>query len=259
MKFDCEFLTGRKPLFVFLTILVVAVTVWVVVDTKNRLNESTNMMTVSGTSEVYAKPDLALANFSVISESKTVAGAMTDNTDKMNAVIAFIKSKGVEDKDLKTASFYISPRYEWYDSTNCPLYYSSCRQGERVLVGYDVNQSLQVKIRDLAKVGDIIEGATLAGANQMSDLQFTIENEDTLKEQARTQAILEAKTKAKTLAKDLGVKLVKIVSFSENGVTPIYYSAPKATEAMGMGGAAPDIQTGENKISTTVSITYQIR
>jgi hypothetical protein len=259
MKFNCEFFTSPKPLFSFLTIFCVALIVWVAVDIDNRLGQSDNLMTVSGTSEVYAKPDLALATFSVVSEAKTVAQAMTDNTGKMNAVIAFVKGQGVEEKDLKTTNFNIYPRYEYRDSGTCSIYSSYCPSGERVLVGYEVNQSLQVKMRDLTKIGAIVQGATTAGANQMSDLQFTMDNEDALKDQARTQAIAEAKAKAKTLAKELRVRLVKVVSFSENGYTPVYYPSAVKSEELDRGGVVPDVQVGENKISSTVSITYKIR
>lgn len=235
-------------------VLLVALTVWVGVDVFNKINTinnvpATNTITVSATSEVYAKPDLALNVFSVLSEAKTVGGAMQDNTTKMNTIIAFVKSQGVEDKDIKTINFNVSPRYEWDDEWR-----------NRTLVGYEISQSLQVKMRDLTKVGDIIEGVANAGANQIGDLQFTIDNEDALKEEARNSAIEEAKNNAKKLAEKLGIKLVKIISFSEGGYSPIpYYTATAMKEVSGMGVATPDIQTGENKISVTVSLIYQIK
>lgn len=231
----------------------VAVFFSTVIDIKDKLTETKNTITVSDTGTIYAKPDLAIASFSVVVESKTVAEAMSENTKKMNAVISFMKEQGVEDKDLKTTNFNISPRYEWYDSTQ---YYPS---GRRVLAGYDVTQTLQVKIRDLEKVGSILEGGTSAGANEVSDLQFTIDNEDTLKTQARTEAINKAKAKAEELAKELGINLVRISNFSESGVLPYFYSMKEAAPAgMGGGETAASIQTGENKIEVTVNITYEI-
>jgi len=237
---------------VLITVVVVLsafLVVWLGTDINNKLSKSENVITVSASSEVYAKPDLALTVFSVVSEAKTVGEAVQDNAAKMNAVIASVKSQGVEDKDLKTTNFNISPRYEWDKEWR-----------NRTLVGYEVNQSLQVKMRDLTKVGDIIQGASSAGANELGDLQFTIDNEDLLKEEARNKAIEEAKSKAKALSEKLGIKLVKIISFSESGDYPVPYYAASAKEVSGMGGAvAPDIQTGENKISSTVSLTYQIK
>jgi len=132
--------------------------------------ETPNTISFTGTSEVFVKPDLATITFSVQNEAKTVAEAMAENTQRMNAVIDSVKSQGVEDRDLKTASFNISPRYEWRKDGE-----------ERILVGYDVYQSLQVKIRNLEKVGLVIQSATEMGANDASGLQFTVENEDTMK------------------------------------------------------------------------------
>ena len=139
---------------------------------------------------------------------------MSENTKNMNAVIDSVKKQGVEEKDLKTTGFYISPRYEWYEAGTC---IPACPNGKRVLVGYEITQSLEVKIRDLSKIGEIIQEATNSGANQVGDLQFTIDKEDELKAQARKDAIDEAKNKAKELASQLGVKLVRITNFSEGG------------------------------------------
>lgn len=218
--------------------------------------ENRNTITISDTGEVYAKPDLALTTFSVITEAKTVSGAMADNTERMNAVINFVKNQGVEDKDLKTTSFNIYPRYEWRKGVGIPPYPP---EGRRVLVGYEVRQSLQVKIRDMAKIGPIIEGATANGANQVGDLQFTIDKQDKLKAQARKQAIDKAKTKAKDLASQLGVNLVRITNFSESSVIPFpRYDLRFEEVGMGGGAEAPQIETGENKITVTVTIVYEI-
>lgn len=216
---------------------------------------SNNSITLTGTGEIYAKPDLAITSFSVITEAKTVAEAISENTKKMNAVIAAVKNQGVEEKDLKTINFSISPHYDYYDANK--IYISG---GTRVLSGYDVTQSLQVKIRDLTKVGNIIQAAVDSGSNETSDLQFTIDNQDALEKQAREDAIKKAKAKAEELAGQLGIKLVKIISFSENNYIP-YYAMEKASVSSGIGGGGvtpPQIQTGENKIQVTVSITYEI-
>lgn len=230
------------------TVLLVSLIVWVGVDVNDKIKQGEDTISVTATGEVYAKPDLVLTSFSVLTEAKTVIEALSANTEKMNAIIAFIKSENVADKDIKTVGFNISPRYEWYDKGT-----------RRVLVGYDVQQTLQVKIRDLAKIGSIIQGATDQGANQVSDLQFTIDNEDELQAQARTQAITEAKAKAKELTSQLGVSLGKVVQFSEGGISPVYYMAEATTKGIGGGGVpAPQIETGENKIAVTVYITYKI-
>jgi hypothetical protein len=157
--------------------------------------ETKNTISVTGTGKIYAKPDLVIVNFSVVTEKKTVPEAMKENTKSMNEIIAFLKGLGIEEKDLKTISFNISPRYEYRKGTEVYTYYYP--EGKRVLAGYDVTQTLEVKIRNMEKIGEAIEGATDKGANQVSDLQFTIDKEEDFKKQAREEAIKEAKDKAK--------------------------------------------------------------
>lgn len=222
------------------------------IDVKNTIN-------ITGTGEAYAKPDLAIVDFSVVNTGTTVDAALTKNTQAMNKVIEYIKSQGVEDKDLKTTSFNIYPQYE-YQRVQIEIY--PYPPGKRVLTGYEVSQQLQVKIRDLAKVGNIIQGAASNGANQIGDLQFTIDKLEDIQKQAREDAINEAKDKANILASQLGVKIVGVVNFSENGYVPYYQEKRLDTMAVGSPGSpapSPNIQTGENKITSTVTITYEIQ
>lgn len=257
MKFSTDFLkttakdllSGAKILLVLLCLLLTALVISIIVDINDKVTQSENTIAVSATSEVYAAPDLVLASFSVVTEADTVNEALAENTAKMNAVIAFVKGEGVADKDVKTTGFSIYPRYEWDDNGR-----------NRTLVGYEIYQTLQVKIRDLDQVGNIVQGAADEGANQISNLQFTIENEDELKNQAREQAIDEAKEKAKTLASQLGMSLGEVVGFNESGAVPLWksYAVPEA--AMGGVGGGGDIQfeSGENMITVSVTITYEI-
>lgn len=252
---------------VFVVLLLASLIVWVNVDMSNKVKErgyigqeisSKNTISVSGVGEIYAKPDLAVTNFSVVTEGARVVDSMTENTKKMNRIIGVLKSLGVEEKDLKTVGFNVYPRYEWHNREVGGFY----QQGERVLVGYEVNQSLQVKIRDMEKIGEIIESATGAGATNVGGLQFTIDDEEGLKKDAREQAIVKAKDKAKELASQLGVSLVRITSFNESGVSPRYYGLEKtfmADSEMGVGGGVAQIETGENKIEVNVNIVYEIK
>lgn len=231
--------------------------VWLGADIKNKIGESPevkNAITISASGEVFAKPDLAITNFSVITEAKTVGEALAENTQKMNAVISSLEGEGAADKDLKTTSFNIFPRYE-FQKVETEIY--PFPPGKRVLVGYEVSQSLQAKIRDLTKVGQIIEKAAAAGANQIGDLQFTIDKEDELKAQARKQAIEKAKVKARELTDSLGVRLGRITSFQESQFGPIFFGLKEMMPTPAPG--VPQIETGENKIEVAVTITYEIK
>jgi hypothetical protein len=221
------------------------------INEKNQTSEN-QMITVSGTGEVYASPDVGLINVSVRTESRDVATATNENTTKMNEVLSFIKSQNVQENDIKTTGFNINPVYAWEDKT-----------GKRTLTGYEVTQTINVKIRDLTKVGAIISGATEKGANDVSSLSFIVDDDEKIKEAAKALAITNAKEKAKNLEAALGVKMVKIINFSESTYNPTYNSydySYKTLEVSSAGGiAAPSIQTGQNKITSTVTITYAIK
>lgn len=231
-----------------LIVFLLTATVYLVFGISNKIKqgryigqeiESRNTITVSDSGEIYADPDLAIIDLSVISEAETVTEAMNQNTDKMDAIVAVIKGHGVSSDDLKTTNFSIHPRYEYRSDE------------KRTLVGYEIHQTLQVKIRDLQKTSPIIQAATDAGVNQVGNLQFTIDQQDDLKKQAREMAIEKAKIKARELAGQLGVRLIRITSFNEGVGVSIYQE-----KAYGIGGGS--IESGQNKIETTVSITYEI-
>jgi len=250
----------------FLTVIIfffIFVTVFVTVNIINEIKrgkyigqeiEKQNTISVSASGEIYVKPDLAKVTFTVTNEAKTVTEAMEENTKRMNDVIKYVKEEGVREEDLKTTSFNIYPRYEYIRDWEIEIYPPPT--GKRVLVGYQITQSLQVKIRDMTKIGSIIQAATESGANEMSNLVFVVDKQDEIKKQARTQAITEAKEKADELASQLGVELVRIINFQESGTFPRFYEYDKA---FGLGGEeAPQIETGQNLISVTVTITYEI-
>lgn len=216
---------------------------------------SADTITVSGTGEVLATPDIATFDFTVSQEAMTVADAQKKATDSSNAILAYIKKAGVEDKDVKTLSYTIYPRYDYVGGT----VYSS---GKQVLAAYVVSQTVEVKVRKLDQAGDLLTGIGGLGATNLSGLTFSVDKEKDLQNQARDKAIIDAKAQAQSLAKSLGVSLVRIVSFNEsnnNYPRPVYYAK---MDSVGMGTSAvstPQLPTGENKISSDVTITYEIR
>jgi hypothetical protein len=268
-----------KAVGVILGVLLAVLAVYVAVLAVNAImaskyigRESANQATISvaGTGDVSIKPDLAAMDFSVVSEAKTVADATADNNAKMNAIIDVAKSLGVDQKDLQTAGYSVNPRYDYVrqevsapssvpgGAATSDLIYPS---GKRILSGYDVTQTLTVKMRGemMNKIGQIIEEATAAGANQVGDLQFTVDDPDAVQAQAREIAIKDAKSKAEILAKQLNVKLVRITGYSDGGgYYPIAYAGKGVAMDTAQGVPAPNIQTGENKITVSVNINYEI-
>ncbi|OGZ04441.1 MAG: hypothetical protein A2648_01725 [Candidatus Lloydbacteria bacterium RIFCSPHIGHO2_01_FULL_41_20] len=223
---------------------------------------SSNVISINGQGEVFAVPDIANITFSIREEGKSVADTQKKVSAKIDDALDFLKSSGVEDKDIKTVSYNAYPKYEYQSGGASPAIYPP-QPGKQVLVGYEVSQSISVKVRDTNKVGAILEGIAKAGISEISGPDFSIDDDESLKSEARKKAIDDAKSKAQILADDLGVKLVRIVTFSEGGNYPIYYA--KAEMSYGMGGATesraptPSLPGGENKIISNVTVTYEIR
>lgn len=237
-------------LLIFVLMIMVIAFLGASINEKSQVSES-QVITVSGTGEVYATPDVGLIDISVKTEGKDVATATNESSVKMNDIISFIKISSVEDKDIKTTGFNINPIYSWEDKT-----------GKRTLTGYEVTQTVNVKIRDLTKVGSIISGATEKGANDIGSLSFIVDDDEQIKEDAKNLAIKDAQAKAKNLEKALGVKMVKIINFSESSYNPIYNeitSSYKMLDSAGSGVSIPTISAGQNKITSTVTITYAIK
>jgi uncharacterized protein YggE len=232
---------------------------------------ATNTINVSGHGEVLAVPDIATFTFSVVSDKSTVADAQADATAKANAITDYLTGAGISKNDIQTTDYSVSPQYD-YQTAVCPqpaIYNSSgagsaiyCPPGKQVLKGYEVRQTTTVKVRDTSKAGDLLTGVGGKGATEVSGLTFTFDNPDAVQAQARDKAIADAKQKAQALAQQLGVSLVRIVSYNESGAapSPIYYD--KAV-TMGAGAASapasPVISTGQNKVTSDVSVTYEIR
>jgi uncharacterized protein YggE len=218
-----------------------------------------NTISVTGDGEVFATPDIATFTWSVTETGANVKDAQTKATTKVNAALESLKQNGIEEKDIKTVNFNANPKYEFTQSV-CTSF--SCPPSKQTLVGYEVTQSVSVKVRAVDNAGKVIDGVTSAGVSEVSSLSFTVDDQDALIAQARGEAIKKAKAKAKVLAKDLDVDLVRIVSFSDgNGYpTPIMYKMDAMTLQAGReASVAPSLPTGENKITSNVTITYEVR
>lgn len=223
-------------------------------------------ISVSGEGEQFAKPDIATLSFTVRDTQKVVVDAQGAVTKKTDAALAALKALGINKKDIKTTSYNINPHYEWNQGV-CPLSISEggvaypCPPGKQVLTGYEVSQSVEVKVRAIDTTGAVLGKLGDLGIIEVGQVAFSIENEDKIKADARAEAITKAQDQAKTLAKQLGVSLARIVSFSESsgGIIPYYMKADSVGTGMATPSAAPSVPTGENRIVSNVTIVYEIR
>lgn len=216
---------------------------------------------VRGEGEVFAKPDIGSFSFSVRAEGVDAAEAQSKSAESINGILAYLKEAGVEDKDVKTTNYNLYPTYNYGEERVC-AWGQYCPPVDPLIDGYEVSQTVTVKVRDLDKSGDLISGVGGKGATDISGLSFTIDDESELKAEAREKAIAAAKKKGVELAKDLDVRIVRMVGFyeEENYPSPYYggYGMEMAMSKDSM-GPSPEMPTGENTIKSTVNITYEIK
>jgi uncharacterized protein YggE len=220
---------------------------------------ATNTITVDGIGDVSAPPDIATFTVTVQDEQKDAKTAQANVTKAGNSIVAYLRDAGIPDKDVQASNVSVYPQYDWVQGA-CPM--GSYCPGKQQLRGYQANETFTVKVRDLGKVGDIASGVVSHGATQVDGPNFSVDEPDALQAQARDEAITDARAKAEQLAKALGVQLVRVVGFSDGGgVRPMMYAAKAMAMDSAAGEAAPSpiLPTGENKVSASVSVTYEIR
>ncbi len=218
-----------------------------------------NSIVVSGKGEAISIPNIATFSFTVNETAKTVKEAQDKASIKTNKALDEVRAKGVDNKDIKTLSYSINPKYE-YNQGICNQF--GCPNGKSVLIGYDVSQSIQVKVREIAKAGEIFDTLGTAGIENVNGLSFSIDDIDTVKAAARADAIANAEAKAEKIAKELGVRLVRVISFydSSDDMSPMYAREMVSVDMMSVkASVAPSIPTGEQKVTASVSISYEIR
>jgi hypothetical protein len=216
----------------------------------------------TGEGEVYAIPDIATFSFTVTETSESVASAQEVLNEKVAKAIDVVKSAGVEEKDIKTTSYNVYPKYEWQQIYCITV---PCSPGKNKLIGYEVSQSVTVKVRDTSKLGDLVSNIGAVNVSNISGVEFTVDKKEEKVAEAREQAIKKAKEQAKILSKQLGVKLGDILYFTESGnyMPEPYYAYGKGGAEMDMvssvAQARAEIPQGETKITSQVTITYEVK
>lgn len=218
-------------------------------------------LSVSGEGKIAARPDTAIFTAGVLTQAKKVGEAQAENSRRSNAVIGFLKKQGVEEKDIKTVGYGINPQYQYFDAPPCSSFPCPPHRPPEI-VGYEVRHSIEVKVRDLGRADELLEGVVSAGANEVGSIDFRVDNDEAVKAEARKKAIEDAEHKASKLARDLDVRLGRIVEFSESG--PGFPILARALQAKGGFGGdiapeAPEVEPGEQEIRVVVTVTYEFR
>ena len=229
-------------------------------DSVNHPNGQVASISISGDGEVTAVPDIATVTFTVRESAKTVPEAQKLAEAKITKGLSSLETLGVDKKDTKTLSYMVNPKYESQQTGYCNGYV--CPPTKTVVTGYEVTESVVVKVRKVDQAGEVIGLLGKANITEISGPEFTVDDMDKLKAEAKAIAIKEAKEKAEVEAKALGVSLGAIISFSEDGGG--YYPTPMMSfrvDAASVNGAESKVSLpqGENVIKSRVTITYTLK
>lgn len=258
-----------------LAILCIAVSSLWYVNAFSRNSEPTSFrsFSVAGTGKATAIPDVSRFTAQVITEGDTNLGTSQEkNTEKVNAVIAFIKTNGIEPKDIKTQNYSVNPRYQYFDCSRSPSPVDNtgvqtvkpCPPPQ--IVGYTVDQTIAVTVREknFGAIGELLSGVVQKGANSVSQLSFEVDDPTAVQGEARAQAIAKAKAKAVSMAQAGGFTLGRLLSIDEGSSPAPYYnsyaaSAPTAFASEGRVAATPTIEPGSQDVTVDVTLKYEIQ
>lgn len=204
-------------------------------------------ITVSATGYVSAAPDQATISTGVTTDGKTAREAMTKNSEAMKKVIAELKAQAIEAKDIQTTQFNVEPIHVYPKEGQPP-----------VVSGYRVTNMVGVRVRDLDKLGAVLDQLVTSGANQMHGISFEVSKAETLKDDARKAAIENALRRAKLLATAAGADVGDVMQIAEDvnehGPRPVMFARAKA-----MAAEAAPVERGEQQLESRVTVTWKLK
>ena len=206
---------------------------------------------VTGQGEAAVAPDMAILSLSVMREAETAREALDQANEAMGEVIEAMRGEGVEGRDLQTSGLSIEPRYVYPERAG--------EEGPRI-VGYQVSNTLTVRVRDIERVGEVLDLSVTLGVNQGGSIVLTNDDPAAALEDARTAAVANAKSKAETLAEAAGVRLGRVMSISEQtrGAEPRPMAAPQMAMRVAAEDASVPIEAGENTYHVHVNVSFEI-
>jgi len=206
------------------------------------------MLTVNADGKTKIAPDVATINIGVVTQGATADAAVAANTAKMNAAMAALKKQGIADKDIQTSNLSVNPQYQY-------------NQGEQPKVtGYEANNTVTVKVRDLKKVGKAVDAVVAVGSNQINGISFGLDDDTKALDAARADAVKNGRARAEIYAAAAGLKVQRIVAITEGGA----YAPPMPMPMVAMAraekmDAAPPVSPGELNLTASVSITFLLK
>lgn len=228
------------------TVLLAAVFLLVALASPLRAEEKPmdRLITVSAAGYAYAEPDRATVSAGVAAEADTAAAALSANTELMQKVVAGLKESGIDAKDIQTSNFNVEPRY------------SNPREGAPPTIdGYRVSNQVTVLVRDLKALGGLLDKLVSLGANQVSGLSFEVSKAETLKDEARKEAVANARRRAELLAAAAGAEIGEVVTIAED----VGYGGPRPMAMRAAKAESVPIEAGTETLEARVTVTWKLK
>ncbi|MET0182351.1 MAG: SIMPL domain-containing protein [Caulobacterales bacterium] len=205
------------------------------------------MLSISAEGKSTARPDMGTINLGVQTDGATAAAALAENSRRMNALIAALRRAGVAERDIQTSNISVNPQYVYEE-----------RQPPR-LTGYQASNTVTAKVRNIDRIGAVIDAAVAAGGNTVNGVSFSHQNPDAQLDAARTDAIEEARRRAGIYARAVGMSVGRIVSISEGGGYSPPIPMPMYARADVANAAAPPVAPGEIDTTINVAVVFELR
>ena len=214
-------------------------------------------LSVRGVGKISARPDSVHIQVGVSTEAPTALAALAANNESMNRLFQIVKEKGIAEKDLQTSNIQVMPQY-----SQPPIPQPGQIQREFIpkIIGYRVDNQVAIRARDISKLGPLLDAVVEGGANQINGINFRIDDTEKLLVEARKEAMADAKAKANLLAGEAGVVVGAPLKIEEEGGgRPMMDSIATGGRMMKMAGAVMPVAAGEQELSVTVSVVYELK
>ena len=231
------------------------------------LGPNSALLSLTAEGQSRRTPDLAIFHAGVVTQGRTAAEAMSENSRRMDAVIAALRRAGIAERDIQTSAINLQPRYS-NPELEAQLRARQMREPyvpppeprAPTIIGYEAHNNVQVRVRRLGEMGQIIDTLIEAGANQVNGPSFTVDEPSAALDEARVEAVANARRRAEVYARAAGMRVVRILSITEGGgyypVQQVF--AASADARMAPPAPPPPIAPGELTLGVSVSVQFEL-
>jgi uncharacterized protein YggE len=204
------------------------------------------MLSVSAQAEARRVPDVATISAGVVTQAADANAAMRANATQMDKVMAAIHAAGIAERDIQTSGVNLNPQYKYVDN-QAPA-----------ITGYQASNTVNLKVRDIAKLGEVLDALVASGANQVNGPSFEIDQPEVAYDEARRGALEKAQARAAMYAKTLGLRVRRIVSISEGGGFQPPMPMPMMAMARGKAEADTAVSPGETTLTANLDVVFEL-